>query len=167
MALLLQLVDRASPIRPSPWAVWPLATPRVDQYMALCTSPLSLASHALKHQSEASHIYDRCPLGGLSHPHFVAVSIHKVLQLLILQVVPYIRPVLSVLYLHTKSGRISTIYNILKLYNEHKILSIFHLTSGPILNQAAVANQGPHDNSSRYRDSLLCTMTSNPNEKTT
>ena len=70
MALLLQLVDHASPVQPSPCTAWPLATPRVDQYMALCIGPLSLANHALKHQSKSSHIYDGCPRGGLLHPHF-------------------------------------------------------------------------------------------------
>ena len=36
-----------------------------------------------------------------------------------------------------------------------------------MLNLAEVASLGPHDSLSHYRDSHLCTMASNPNEKKT
>ena len=85
MAWLSQLVDHAYPVWPSPCITRPFATPRPNQYMALCTCNQVLAIRALKHQSKVSHIYDRCPLGGKLHPHFVDPSTHLVLHVLILQ----------------------------------------------------------------------------------
>ena len=51
------------------------------------------------------------------------------------------------------------------MHVKDKELATYHWA--PMLHLATVGSPGPHDNSSHYRDSHLCIMASDPNEKRT